>query len=62
MKEKDYLPSDFISEVNKWKRALTEKPLPPKYEFKPPRSVFPFAPHPRQEELDAQKAIPSLIR
>ena len=62
MKEKDYLPSDFISEVNKWKRALTEKPLPPKHEFKPPRPVFPFAPHPRQAELDAQKAIPSLVK
>ena len=62
MKEKDYLPSDFISEVNKWKMELTRPAEPPKYEFKPPRPVFPFAPHPRQKELDAQKAIPSLIR
>ena len=62
MKQKDYLPSEFISEVNRWKMELTKPAVPPKYDFKEPRPVFPFAPHPRQTELDAQKAIPSLVK
>jgi len=36
--------------------------LPLKFPFKKPKAVFPFAPHPRQAELDAQKAIPSLVK
>ena len=49
------------SKINDWKMSLTGPALPPVFEFRPLVS-WPKAVHPHQDRIDAQKAIPSLVK